>query len=81
MIFIMLPLLLLGSYCIMRVTSSHGSAAISRARNERLVRRETANKLQRGLATPIADLISSIRLYTLLRQLDNASETSTSEAL
>ena len=26
-------------------------------------------------------LISSIRLYTLLRQLDNASETSTSEAL
>ena len=79
--FIMLPLLLLGTYCIMRVTSSHGSAAISRARNERLVCRETANKLQRGLATPIADLISSIRLYTLLRRLDNASETTTSETL
>ena len=79
--FIMLPLLLLGTYCIMRVTSSHGSAAISRARNQRLVCRETANKLQRGLATPIADLISSIRLYALLRRLDDASETTTSETL
>lgn len=76
-----LPFALLGAYGIMIVTSSHGFAAISRARNERLVCRETANKLQRGLATPIADLISSIRLYTLLRRLDNASETTTSETL
>lgn len=76
-----LPFVLLGAYGIMIVTSSHGFAAISRARNQRLVCRETANKLKRGLATPIADLISSIRLYTLLHRLDNASETTTSEAL
>ena len=70
-----LPPLLLGSYIIMIVTSSHGFAAIVRARNEQLISLETAKKYKRGHAIPIADLISSIRLYMLLRRVDSATPT------
>lgn len=68
-----LPPLLLGSYIIMIVTSSHGFAAIVRARNEQLISPETAKKYKRGHAIPIADLVSSIRLYMLLRRRDSAA--------
>ena len=70
-----LPLVFLGSYIIMIVTSSHGFAAITRARDEQLISHETAKKYKRGHAIPIADLVSSIRLYVLLRRLDSAAPT------
>ena len=69
------PPLLLGSYIIMIVTSSHGFAAIVRARNEQLISPETAKKYKRGHAIPIADLVSSIRLYMLLRRVDSTVPT------
>ena len=70
-----LPPALLGSYIIMIVTSSHGFAAIVRARNEQLISPETAKKYKRGHAVPIADLVSSIRLYMLLRRVDSTAPT------
>ena len=70
-----LPPALLGSYIIMIVTSSHGFAAIIRARNEQLISPETAKNYKRGHAIPIADLVSSIRLYMLLRRVDSAAPT------
>ena len=70
-----LPPVLLGSYMIMIVTSTHGFAAIIRARDEQLISHETAKKYKRGHAIPIADLLSSIRLYLLLRRLDRAAPT------
>ena len=73
-VFILLPVLL-GSYIIMIVTSSHGFAAIARARNEQLISHETAKKFKRGHAIPIADLVSSIGLYLLLRRLDSTAPT------
>ena len=72
--FILLSVLL-GSYIIMIVTSSHGFAAIVRARNEQLIAPETAKKYKRGHAIPIADLVSSIRLYMLLRRADSTVPT------
>ena len=71
-----LPLVFLGSYIIMIVTSTHGFAAIVRARDEQLISHETAKQYKRGHAIPIADLVSSIRLYMLLRQLNSAAPTS-----
>ena len=73
-VLILLPVLL-GSYIIMIVTSSHGFAAIISARNEQLISPETAKKYKRGHAIPIADLVSSIRLYMLLRRVDSAAPT------
>ena len=70
-----LPPALLGSYIIMIVTSSHGFAAIARARDEQLISLETAKQYKRGHAIPIADLVSSIRLYMLLRRLDSTAPT------
>lgn len=70
-----LPPALLGSYIIMIVTSSHGFAAIARARDEQLISLETAKQYKRGHAIPIADLLSSIRLYMLLRRLDSTAPT------
>ena len=70
-----LPPVLLGSYIIMIVTSSHGFGAIVRARNEQLISLETAKEYKRGHAIPIADLVSSIRLYMLLRRVDRAAPT------
>ena len=70
-----LPPVLLGSYMIMIVTSTHGFAAIARARDEQLISPETAKKYKRGHAIPIADLLSSIRLYMLLRRLDSTAPT------
>ena len=70
-----LPPVLLGSYMIMIVTSTHGFAAIARARDEQLISPETAKKYKRGHAIPIADLLSSIRLYMLLRRVDSAAPT------
>ena len=59
----------------MVVSSCYGFAAITRARNEHLISHETAKGYMRGHAIPIADLVSSIRLYLLLRQLDGAVPT------
>ena len=59
----------------MIVTSSHGFAAITRARDEQMISHETAKQYKRGHAIPIADLVSSIRLYILLRRLDSAAPT------
>ena len=73
-VLILLPVLL-GSYIIMIVTSSHGFAAIVRARDEQLISPETAKKYKRGHAIPIADLVSSIRLYMLLRRVDSTVPT------
>lgn len=70
-----LPPVLLGSYIIMIVTSSHGFAAIVRARNEQLISPETAKQYKRGHTIPIADLVSSIRLYMLLRRVDSTVPT------
>ena len=75
-----LPPVLLGSYIIMIVTSSHGFAAIARARDEQLISHETAKQYKRGHAIPIADLISSIRLYVLLRRLDSTAPTNAPDA-
>ena len=72
--FILFPVFL-GSYIIMIVTSTHGFAAIARARDKQLISPETAKKYMHGHAIPIADLLSSIRLYMLLRQLDSAAPT------
>ena len=69
------PPVLLGSYIIMIVTSSHGFAAITRARDEQLISHETTKQYKRGHAIPIADLVSSIRLYMLLRRVDSAAPT------
>ena len=74
------PLVLLGSYIIMIATSSHGFAAITRARDEQLISHKTAKKYKRGHAIPIADLVSSIRLYLLLRRLDSATPASAQDA-
>ena len=70
-----LPPVLLGSYIIMIITSSHGFAAIVRAYDEQLISHETAKQHKRGHAVPIADLVSSIRLYMLLRRMDSAAPT------
>lgn len=70
---LILPLVFLGSYIIMIVTSSHGFAAIIRARDEQLISHETAKQYKRGHALPIADLASSIRLYMHLRKVGNAA--------
>ena len=70
-----LPLVFLGSYIIMIVTSTHGFAAIVRARDEQLISHETAKQYKRGHSIPIADLLSSIRLYMLLRRVDSAAPT------
>lgn len=78
-VLILLPVLL-GSYIIMIVTSSHGFAAIIRARNEQLISPETAKKYKRGHAVPIADLVFSIRLYMLLRRVDSAAPASAPDA-
>ena len=78
-VLILLPVLL-GSYIIMIVTSTHGFAAIARARDEQLISHETAKQYKRGHSIPIADLLSSIRLYVLLRQLDSAAPTSAQDA-
>ena len=78
-VLILIPILL-GSYIIMIVTSSHGFAAIARARDEQLISHETAKQYKRGHSIPIADLLSSIRLYVLLRQLDSAAPTSAQDA-
>ena len=59
----------------MIVTSSHGFAAIARARDEQLISHETAKQYKRGHAIPIADLLSSIRLYMLLRRVDSTVPT------
>ena len=59
----------------MIVTSSHGFAAIVRARNEQLISPETAKQYKRGHTIPIADLVSSIRLYMLLRRVDSTVPT------
>lgn len=75
-----LPPALLGSYIIMIVTSSHGFAAIVRARNEQLISPETAKKYKRGHAVPIADLVFSIRLYMLLRRVDSTAPASAPDA-
>lgn len=75
-----LPPALLGSYIIMIVTSSHGFAAIVRARDEQLISHETAKKYKRGHAIPIADLVSSIRLYMLLRRVDSTAPASAPDA-
>ena len=77
---LILPLVFLGSYIIMIVTSSHGFAAIIRARDEQLISHETAKQYKRGHPIPIADLVSSIRLYLLLRRLDSAAPTSAQDA-
>lgn len=69
------PPVLLGSYIIMIVTSSHGFAAITRARDEQLISHETTKQYKRGHAIPIADLVSSIRLYMLLRRVDSTVPT------
>ena len=78
-VLILLPVLL-GSYIIMIVTSSHGFAAIVRARNEHLLSPETAKQYKRGHAVPIADLVSSIRLYMLLRRVDSTAPASAQDA-
>lgn len=78
-VLILLPVLL-GSYIIMIVTSSHGFAAIVRARNEQLISPETAKKYKRGHAVPIADLVFSIRLYMLLRRVDSTAPASAPDA-
>ena len=75
-----LPPALLGSYIIMIVTSSHGFAAIVRALNEQLISPETAKKYKRGHAVPIVDLVSSIRLYMLLRRVDSTAPASAQDA-
>lgn len=77
---LILPPVLLGSYIIMIVTSSHGFAAIVRARNEHLLSPETAKQYKRGHAVPIADLVSSIRLYMLLRRVDSTAPASAQDA-
>lgn len=77
---LILPPVLLGSYIIMIVTSSHGFAAIVRARNEHLLSPETAKQYKRGHAVPIADLVSSIRLYMLLRRVDSTAPASVQDA-
>ena len=63
------------SCTLMVISSSHGFAAIVRARNEQLISPETAKQYKRGHAIPIADLVSSIRLYLLLRRMDSAAPT------
>ena len=75
-----LPFVLLGAYGIMIVTSSHGFAAIIRARDEQVISPETAKKYKRWHAIPIADLVSSIRLYLLLRRLDSAAPAGAQDA-
>lgn len=63
------------SCALMVVSSCYGFAAITRARNEHLISHETAKKYIHGHAIPIADLVSSIRLYLLLRRLNGAVPT------
>ena len=75
-----LPFVLLGAYGIMIVTSSHGFAAIIRARDEQVISPETAKKYKRWHAIPIADLVASIRLYLLLRRLDSAAPAGAQDA-
>ena len=75
-----LPFVLLGAYAIMIVTSSHGFAAIIRARDEQVISPETAKTYKRWHAIPIADLVASIRLYLLLRRLDSSALASAQDA-
>lgn len=63
------------SCALMVVSSCYGFAAITRARNEQLISHETAKKYIHGHAIPIADLVSSIRLYPLLRRLNGTVPT------
>ena len=63
------------SFVLMIVSSCYGLAATIRARNEHLISPETAKKYMHGHAIPIDDLVSSIRLYLLLRRLDGAAPT------
>lgn len=63
------------AFALMIVSSCYGFAAIIRARNERLLSPETAKKYMLGHAIPIVDLVSSIRLYLLLRRLNGAVPT------
>lgn len=78
-VLILLPVLL-GSYIIMIVTSTHGFAAIARARDEQLISHETAKQYKRGHAVPIADLVAAIWLYALLRRLDSPAPTKAQDA-
>jgi hypothetical protein len=64
----------------MIVSSRYGFAAIIRARNEHLLCPETAKKYMRGHAIPIADLVSSIRLYLLLSRLNGTIPTNAQDA-
>lgn len=64
----------------MIVTSSHGFAAIIRARDEQVISPETAKNYKRWHAIPIIDLIASIRLYLLLRRLDSSALASAQDA-
>ena len=68
------------SYALMIVTSCYGFAAIIRARDEQVISPETAKTYKRWHAIPIADLISSIRLYMLLRRLDSSALASAQDA-
>ncbi len=68
------------SFTLMIVSSCYGFAAIIRARNTHLLSPETAKEYMRGHAIPIADLVSSIRLYLLLRRLDSAAPTNAPDA-
>ncbi|WP_299062000.1 hypothetical protein [uncultured Actinomyces sp.] len=64
------------SCTLMIVSSCYGFAAITRARNKHRISPEKAKKYKRGHAIPIAaDLVSSFRLYLLLRRLDGAVAT------
>ena len=68
------------SYALMIVTSCYGFAAIIRARDEQVISPETAKQYKRWHAIPIADLVSSIRLYLLLRRLDSAAPANAQDA-
>ena len=78
-VLILLPVLL-GSYIIMIVTSTHGFTAIARARDEQLISHETAKQYKRGHGIPIADLVAAIWLYVLLRRLDSPAPTNAQDA-
>ena len=73
-IFLITPYVVL-SCALMVVSSCYGFAAIIRAHNEHLLCPETAKKYMRGHAIPIADLVSSIRLYLILSRLNGAVPT------
>mgnify|MGYP000917805356 CR=1 FL=1 len=74
LVFFILPLDA-GVYCLMLVSSFHGFAATKRLLSEQTIPSATVKRLRRMHAIPIADLVSSIRLYLLLRRLDSAAPT------